>query len=34
VALDHGKIDGQGYGNVISNSYGSECGEKAIIRVD
>ena len=31
VALDVGKIDGHGYGNKISSSYGPECGEKFII---
>lgn len=34
MALDYGKIDGKGYGNVISSTYGPECGEKAIIRID
>lgn len=32
VAFDVGKIDGWGYGNKISEGYGSECGEKFIIR--
>ena len=32
VAIEHGKIDGWGYGNEIHNSYGPECGEKLIIQ--
>lgn len=32
VAFDHGKIDGSGYGNLIHESYGSECGEKFIVK--
>ena len=32
VALDHGKIDGPGYGCQIHESYGGECGEKLITR--
>ncbi len=29
---DGSKIDGQEHGGKISDSYGSECGEKIIIR--
>jgi hypothetical protein len=32
VAFDYGKIDGEGYGGKIHDSYGSECGEKLIVR--
>jgi hypothetical protein len=31
VAFEDGKIDGYGYGNMISDDYGDECGEKFII---
>ena len=32
VAFDHGKLDGHGYGNAFSDTYGSECGERFIVR--
>jgi len=31
VAIEHGKIDGRGYGNKIHDGFGAECGEKLII---
>lgn len=31
VGVSAGKIDGFGYGNVISESSGGECGEKFIV---
>ncbi len=33
VAFRNGKLDGPGYGNKFSDSYGSECGEKVIIKI-
>ena len=33
VALEHGKIDGSGYGGKIHNSYGNECGQKLLIKM-
>jgi hypothetical protein len=33
VAFETGKLDGYGYGNKFSNSYGSECGETIIIKI-
>lgn len=32
VAFDQGKLDGKGYGNSLSPSYGKECGERFIVR--
>lgn len=34
VAFSQGKLDGTGYGNVFSETYGSECGEKIIGEVE
>jgi hypothetical protein len=32
VAFDHGELEGPGYGYKINPTYGSECGEKFIIK--
>lgn len=34
VAFKTGKLDGNGYGNKFSPSYGPECGEKIIIKIE
>ncbi len=34
VAFKTGKLDGFKYGNKFMESYGSECGERFIIKID
>lgn len=32
VAFDHGKLEGPGYGYALSETYGSECGERFVVK--